>query len=270
MYNLFYGVLVAKTVAHKVKRADLIFNTDFIGVPLNFDIVETIFDKVSKNRIVFHVLNMDFLDVLVKKQRSNLSISCSRNKVIDPNKWSGPMDYHRDAGQNIVVKLKGFINYGSEMDLWTAPDEHGNRWITDLTGGFPEVSEGMQIVIDGLQAYKEAQFGHIGYGYTDLPKQQRLAMEEQFMNEAKNLLTKHRDALVREMGKVLRKQKVKYDVGESDYDEFVISNYKIECVAIPKKTSLDKKIIADAITKKHKLKIVDYSSTFFNLNGDGQ
>jgi len=261
---------LSTSVAHKIKRADLIFNLDFIGVPLDFDIVETIFEKVSKNRIVFHVLNLNFLDVLVKKQRSTLAVSCSRNKVINPNKWSGPMDYYRDANQNIVVKLKGFINYGSGMDLWTAPDENGNRWITDLTGGFPEVSTGMQVVIDGLQEYKQQNFAHIGYGYNKLPTKERTIMEQNFMNEAKNLFTKNRDRLVRELGKALSKQSVKYDVGEEQYDEFVVSQYKIESVSIPKTSSIDKKLISDVLKKKHKLKVLDYNSSFFNLTGDGQ
>ena len=180
------------------------------------------------------------------------------------------MDYYRDANQNIVVKLKGFINYGSGMDLWTAPDENGNRWITDLTGGFPEVSTGMQVVIDGLQEYKQQNFAHIGYGYNKLPTKERTIMEQNFMNEAKNLFTKNRDRLVRELGKALSKQSVKYDVGEEQYDEFVVSQYKIESVSIPKTSSIDKKLISDVLKKKHKLKVLDYNSSFFNLTGDGQ
>lgn len=261
---------MSTVVAHKINRADLIFTTDFIGVPLNFDIVESIFKSVSQNRIVFHVLNLKFLHILVKHQKSAMTISCSRNKVVDPSKWCGPMDYYRNAEDNIVVKLKGFINYGSGMDLWTAPDEYGNRWMTDFTGGFPEVTKGMQVVIDGLQKYKEENFAHIGYGYTELPKKERMVMEEKFMSEAKNLFTKNKDRLAKELGKILSKQSVKYDVGEENYDEFIISQYKIVSVAIPKKSSINKKVIENTIKTKHKLKVVEYGSTFFNLQGDGQ
>jgi hypothetical protein len=266
-------------LAHRVKRANMIFNLDFISVPLNFDIMEQIFDTISKNRIAFHVMNIGFLEKLVKSQKTNVAISCSRNNIIPPDDWRGPeMDMSmndtraRDPRKNIVVKLKGFLNYGSDMDLWTAPDEFGNRWITDMIGGNPIVEDGMQTIIDALQEYKQKTFSMYETDYEGaaiIPKAQKLKMEKEYMDEAKKLFVKNKDALIRDMKKVLSQQKVTYNNAGDNYDEFVISNYKIEAIAIPTSSSIQKQTIAKTIKAKYKLEVVDYGPKFFNLKGDG-
>lgn len=266
-------------LAHRVKRAEMIFAPGIIAVPLNFDIVEQIFKTISQNRIAFHVMHISFLDKLVKNQKSNIAISCSRNKIIPPDSWSGPdLDMAmndarlRDPKKNIVVKLKGFINYGNNMDLWTAPDEYGNRWITDMIGGDPIVEDGMQTVIDALKKYKEDTFSVLEYDYNDtpiIPKAQKTIMEKQYMEEAKKIFIKNKDALIRDMKKVLSKQSVSYKSSVNDYDEFVMSNYKIEAISIPATSSIQKQTITKTIQTKYKLKVVDYGTQFFNLKGDG-
>jgi ribosomal protein L7/L12 len=257
---------------------------DLPPIPFSSKLISELLGEIGKKVYAFHIQSVNDLPSTINIQNSTKTISASRNKIMNPEKWKGPGNRPHLPGENIVVKIEGTLVFGNSADIFSRPDEKGMRWvgIGDLrfhidSSKSPNGSLFEPIIesIESWQTKNKKRLEPIWEEYekksnkrikTPIPvdpflQKEKYELIKEFFDVVNKSFKDNKVEIVKEYQRLLANKEVSVQKALKDYDEYLISNFKITSIYVPKKSEyVDKEAL-----KSYKIDIEDNENTFYRL-----
>ena len=264
------------------------------AIPFNPKLINDLLGEIGKKVYAFHIQSINDLPSTIKIQDSSKTIAASRNKIMNPEKWKGPGNRSHLPGENIVVKIQGNLVFGNSLDIFSRPDEKGMRWIDVSVLRFHIDSSNVvnadrsmnSIKFEGLfepiiesvsswQTKNKKRLEPIYEEYmkksnkrikTPIPVDPNLQKEKyelikEFFDVVNKSFRDNKNEIVKEYQRLLANRDVSIQKNLKDYDEYLISNFKIISVYVPKKSEyVDKEVL-----KSYKIDVEMNENSFYRL-----
>ncbi len=264
-------------------------------IPFSSKLISELLGEIGKKVYAFHIQSVNDLPSTIKIQNSSKTISASRNKIMNPEKWKGPGSRPHLPGENIVIKIEGNLVFGNSLDIFSMPDEKGMRWVgfRDLRFNIDSssmVNQNKSIhslefgglfepIIESVSSWQTKNKKRLEpiweeYGKksnkrikTPIPvdpflQKEKYELIKEFFDVVNKSFKDNKVEIIKEYQRLLANKEVSVQKTLKGYDEYLISNFKITSIYVPKKSEyVDKEAL-----KSYKIDIEDNENSFYRLS----